>query len=325
MFRVILCLFILCASHNSFAQSSGGAVHEDALAGCQKIRPLSSIDKAEVMSFYCAGNKKNAPLLVYFPSWSGGFFNLIEIKKMAWSKGWSVLLAKHRGPDFKEIGSPKAIQDVIDAINYVDKENQFDHTRIYGLGLSGGGYMALMTAAKYPDLFAGISIWGSMTDLAVWHDETFKRLKPGGEQALRKVGDIAYSEQIREGLGGYPSDNPKLYFERSPISHIDVLRKVRIDINAGIHDGYHGSVFSIHSVDLFNRIAQPSNKIDALTVSQLTGENTWHPVIEIPDPSYGAKKVLFRSTSNKERLSIFDGDHELIPVAAIHWLEQQKK
>ena len=43
------------------------------------------------------------------------------------------------------------------------------------------------------------------------------------------------------------------------------------------------------------------------------------------DPYYADKNVLFRRSSNNARVTIFNGGHEIIPNAALHWLEKQKK
>jgi len=43
------------------------------------------------------------------------------------------------------------------------------------------------------------------------------------------------------------------------------------------------------------------------------------------DPYYGDKRVLLRRQSNNARITIFDGGHEIIPNAALHWLQQQVK
>ena len=43
------------------------------------------------------------------------------------------------------------------------------------------------------------------------------------------------------------------------------------------------------------------------------------------DPYYGEKRVLLRRQSKNARITIFDGGHEIIPNAALHWLQQQVK
>jgi len=43
------------------------------------------------------------------------------------------------------------------------------------------------------------------------------------------------------------------------------------------------------------------------------------------DKTYGAKCVLFRRQSGTARVTIFQGGHEIIPAAALHWLAKQQR
>ena len=43
------------------------------------------------------------------------------------------------------------------------------------------------------------------------------------------------------------------------------------------------------------------------------------------DKTYGAKRVLFRRQSGTARVTIFQGGHEIIPAAALHWLAKQQR
>jgi poly(3-hydroxybutyrate) depolymerase len=83
------------------------------------------------------------PLLVYFPTWSGGHLYRDLVKDLVVEKKWFLLAVKPRGADDGEVGSKIAISDVLDAINHTMSEVNVDMTRIYGLGVSGGGIMPL--------------------------------------------------------------------------------------------------------------------------------------------------------------------------------------
>ena len=45
-----------------------------------------------------------------------------------------------------------------------------DDKRIYLVGISGGGQMALIMAGRAPNVWAGVSAWVPIADLAEWHD-----------------------------------------------------------------------------------------------------------------------------------------------------------
>ena len=46
---------------------------------------------------------------------------------------------------------------------------------------------------------------------------------------------------------------------------------------------------------------------------------------KITDPDYGRAKPLFRKISRNVRITVFEGGHEIVPEAALAWLEQQRK
>jgi hypothetical protein len=52
---------------------------------------------------------------------------------------------------------------------------------------------------------------------------------------------------------------------------------------------------------------------------------TGHLKKDLSDPLYGERVPLFRRVSNNARITIFHGAHEIIQVAGLTWLEQQRK
>lgn len=179
--------------------------------------------------------------------------------------------------------------------------------------------MALMVAAKHPELFAGVSIWAAMTNLRDWHQEMM----------LRTFKD--YTHQLEVAFGGLPSEKPSTYWLRSPVSKTDRLKDTPIDLNAGITDGHHGTVAISHSLNFFNAICAKHDRLSVDIARKLMeGKQEQFPSNEIVyrppiDPIYGAKRVLFRRESENIRLTIFDGDHEMITDAAIDWLSHRSR
>jgi len=275
---------------------------------CRTINVVSSIDSVTRDARICKWGDDDAPLLVFSPAWSGGHPYFEEVSKLASDRRWNMIAPKPRGANEGEIGSILAIQDVLDAISLF-KEREAPK-RIYALGVSGGGYMALMTAAKYPKLFHGVSVWAAMTDLKSWREETLQR------------DHQTYGNQISRVLG-HPGNNTAVYMKASPVSFSNSLRSVRIDLNAGLTDGYHGSVSVMHSLKLYNVLSNPQDKLSADDFVKLTSGNKFLFLTAVRDDSYGLKKVLFRKTSAKVSLNVFDGDHEMVPTAAINWLSLQ--
>jgi predicted peptidase len=61
-----------------------------------------------------------------------------------------------------------AVQDILDAIQHIE---DVDVDRIYVMGVSGGAHIALLLAALYPKLWAGVFAWSGILDLQAWWKE----------------------------------------------------------------------------------------------------------------------------------------------------------
>jgi dipeptidyl aminopeptidase/acylaminoacyl peptidase len=101
----------------------------------------------------------------------------------------------------------REIDDMLAARHYLTSLPEVDATRIAILGLSHGGYNALMALARYPDRFAaGIDFFGP-TDL-VWRLTATPEENPNAEP-----GDREYFERM---VGKSLTEAPELYRARSP-------------------------------------------------------------------------------------------------------------
>ena len=101
----------------------------------------------------------------------------------------------------------REIDDMLAARHYLASLPEVDTSRIAILGLSHGGYNALMALARYPDRFAaGIDFFGP-TDL-VWRLTATPAENPNAEP-----GDREYFERM---VGKSLTEAPELYRARSP-------------------------------------------------------------------------------------------------------------
>ena len=288
----------------------------------QDISYLSAADSTmQPALFYDSGSAKKKPLLVGLHTWSGNYQQQGSLPWFRWCrlKDWAFIHPNFRGPnDHPEAtGSDLVIGDILSAVKYAREHANIDTTRIFLIGVSGGGYTTLQTVAKAPDVWAAASAWASISDLRAWHEESLERGR-------------RYAAMIEASCGGAPGVADSIdaeYFKRSPINFLANAQAVPLDINAGIHDGHSGSVPVSHSLRAFNAVAADSHRIaeeaiwrmvrdEAVPQELLTNES---------DPYYGDKRVLLRRQSNNARITIFDGGHEIIPNAALHWLQQQVK
>ncbi len=189
------------------------------------------------------------PLLVGLHTWSNNRFNHINnLLPHTQPRGWALLLPEFRGKNLDSNpraleagGSLLAMQDVVDAIEYVCQnqpdDSPIDRSKIFLLGGSGGGHMSLMMAGYRPDLFNAISSWCPITDLAAWHHESPR-----------------YRSHITAVCGGNPGDDMTIdarYRDKSPMSHLRKIARANLAVHHGRHDT---SVPHTHTVKLSNAI-----------------------------------------------------------------------
>ena len=191
----------------------------------QEIIIRSSLDNTDQPSlFYFAGEGR--PLLVGLHTWSYDRANQIDnMLPYAKEYGWNLLLPEFRGPNTpsnpecrKACGSPYAIRDIFDAIEYVCENYKADKNNIFMLGLSGGGHMALLAAANNPEMFRAVGAFVPITDMKAWHEYS------------------GYRTHIEACLGGAPDECREVYRERSPIYYLDELSRANLKIFHGKFD-----------------------------------------------------------------------------------------
>ena len=264
------------------------------------------------------------PLLVALHTWSGGYN-----QKGWWAKylaecrtrGWALIHPHFRGPNRRPeaCASGLAVQDVLDAVAYARKQARIDGRRIYLVGVSGGGHMALVMAHRAPKLWAGVSAWAGISDLAAWHREC--------KEAKRH-----YYRDVEACCFGPPGPATEAeYRKRSPLFHLADAKGLPIDINAGIHDGHTGSVPVSHSLRAFNVLAAANGHKDRA----LPGDQIAHMVerrtipaalaAERVDEPGRRRTILFRRAAGPARVTVFDGGHEGDEATAIRWLARQAK
>ena len=294
-------------------------------AYCQssrEIRYVSSADKSEQPAmFYAPKSEAAVPLVVALHTWSSNYKSGHHkpIEQWCVKNGWAYIHPDFRGPNRRPeaTGSRLVVDDIVSAVEYARKQTAIDASSVYLVGTSGGGYTALVMAGHRPKMWAGVSAWAAISDLKAWYSEC-KKAKRG------------YYKDIAASCGGAPGDNAavdKEYRDRSPLSYLANAKGLMLHINTGIRDGHQGSVPISHSLLAFNEVADADAKIsqDDIRFFVEKAQVPEHLGKSISDPSYGQKQPLFRRTSGNATVTIFDGGHELVPDAAMAWMQAVHK
>ena len=279
--------------------------------------------KEQPSLWFCPPGHAPKPLLVGLHTWSSNFKGTSGEELYAkWciKQGWAFLHPDFRGPNTtaEAMGSGRAVRDLVEAVVWAQNETPIDSARIYLVGVSGGGHMALLMAGRHPEIWAGVSAWCGISDIAQWHADHTKNGIPDG-----------YAKNIEAALGGSPECDPacrKAAWERSPLASL-AAAKMPLDINSGFSDGRKGSVPFLHGLRAFNSVAAEADQLDEAEMTQYYLSQKlpdgWSEAS--PDPVYARWKPLFRRTSGNARITIFDGGHEIVHQAALNWLALQRK
>lgn len=293
----------------------------------REISYLSSADQTQQPALFyqpSSSDNKKLPLLVALHTWSGNYKQGGSNPNARWciQQGWNFIHPNFRGPNWtpEAMGSDLVVADIISAVEYAKKVASVDESRIYCIGASGGGHASLLMAGRAPDIWAGVSAWVGIYDISKWHAET------------KKAG-LKYWEHVEKALGGDPHSDIKFKAEadhRSPMSWLENAEKVNLDINHGITDGRSGSVPFSHSLHAFNRILPDSSPDripnDLITKAYISGKPDPLPeTLPLTDPLYGKRPPVYRKESGNTRVTLFQGGHEIIHLAALNWLAHQRK
>jgi pimeloyl-ACP methyl ester carboxylesterase len=184
--------------------------------------PCSDGATQEAMWFAPASTEKK-PLLVGLHTWSSSYASAggdAVYAEWCVAQGWAFVHPDFRGPNWTApaLGSDRAVQDVVEAVAWAKQQTQVDETRIYLIGVSGGGHMAMLMAGRHPEIWAGVSAWCGIDDIAQWHAEHTKNGVPD-----------KYAQNIEAALGHAPTKGDPEAWKRSPLSCLKQAAAVPLD------------------------------------------------------------------------------------------------
>lgn len=147
-------------------------------ADVREVRYTSSGDRTLQPALFWTpkGIAGKRPLLVGLHTWSYHYRQTgSSLPYLRWcqQQGWIFIHPNFRGPNRtrEALGSDLAVADVASAVEYAKSQAPVDKERIYLIGASGGGHMALLMAGRHPGIWAGVSAWVPIVDVAAWYRE----------------------------------------------------------------------------------------------------------------------------------------------------------
>ena len=277
----------------------------------------SSMQEAK---FFAASGPEPRPLIVCLHTWSYDHQQktYMRFAELAQLKNWHMIFPKFRGPNWTPAGcgSEMVVSDLEDAVAYVKNTVPVDPGRIYLTGGSGGGHCSLLLAGRRPDLWTAVSAWCPISDIALWHKQS------------RAIGN-AYADHIEAACGGIPAESEAAMFEarkRSPLTWLPNAAGITpVDIATGIHDGHTGSVPVGQAIRAFNLLAAPEDRISEADIAFIEAKEQVpdHLIAHEDDPAYGGRRIYLRKQSDRARLTLFEGGHDMLPEPAFDWLGRQ--
>ena len=207
----------------------------------------STVDGSLQPSLFHRASEPKRPLLVGLHSWSLTRTNQIDnMLPYAKKHDLHLLLPEFRGPSLSTSAAPTeacgslcAKTDIKDAIDYLLQREQVDAERVFLLGASGGGHMAMLMAGFCPEYFKAIGAFVPIMDLKQWAD---------------------YSDHYREHILACCSYSEEEMRLRSPIGYLDSIATATLKI---FHGKFDPIVPVTQSVELYTRLLEkyPSAKV----------------------------------------------------------------
>ncbi len=296
----------------------------------REVTIISSVDGSPQHAMFWVPSDPDVavPLLVCLHTWSGDYKQSAprdDFLHVAQQRGWAFIHPDFRGPNVQPqaCASDLAVADVLDAVAFAKQQVSIDDKRIYLVGTSGGGHMALIMACRSPQTWAGVSAWVPISDLSAWHT-----------QCMRKENTQKYAHNLENVCGGPPGASAEVdaeYHHRSSLFHLQNATGLPIDINTGINDGHTGSVPVSQSLLAFNALARANGYADMViseqTINSLLDRHVPDELKYHPSQQEDSRKypILFRQVAGPVRVTVFDGGHQHDTMPAIRWLQEVSK
>lgn len=262
--------------------------------------------------FYKSGLNAPQPLIVSLHTWSGTYSQKDDIALLCKQKDLNYIHPNFRGENKTASAccSELALSDIDDAIAYAIKHANVDTNRIYVIGVSGGGYATLSTFMKSKHRIKRFSAWASITNLEAWYHESII-LKN------KYAADIFACTDSKEELNVTNARKKSPLYMKTPV---EKLKTAKLFIYAGIYDGLQGSVPITHSINFYNKLLAEAAVKDK---TKYVSDQEKLQLLEFRRPlgnlgSIAGRKICLQKKYGNVILTIFEGDHEMLPEYALN-------
>ncbi len=313
LLHIILLFYFIASAQTPASPVWDNSISKNWPGEFQLVQIKSTADGAVQKAWFYKSTKTiPQPLIISLHTWSGDYNQEDPLTKEILLRDWNYIHPDFRGPNNNPMacGSELVVADIEDAILYAVRQGNVDTNNVHIIGVSGGGYAALLTYMKLKIAVKSFNAWAPISDLTSWYWESKGR-------NAKYATDIE-SVAMREGKINWTE-----LYNRSPINlPVPAQRKgATLNIYTGIHDGYTGSVPITHSVLFYNKVAETffpgknENIIPDSTVVSLLAKR------KNPDADT-LQKLCNRIIHLQKQLpglsfTLFEGGHEMLVSSAL--------
>ena len=262
--------------------------------------------------FYKSTSNKPRPLIISLHTWSGDYRQRDDLAPLCKQKNLNYIHPNFRGANKTSAAccSELALADIDDAIGYALKYGHVDTSKIYLIGVSGGGYVTLSVFMKSKHHIRKFSAWASITDLEAWYCESVIMKN-------KYAADILACTESKD--SSLDVNNARL---RSPMymrTPTDKLNNAKLFIHVGVFDGIQGSVPITHSLNFYNKLL---NDLAVKDPAEYISEHERLQLLEHRRPlgqfgSIGGRRTCLRKQHGNLSLTVFEGEHEMLTRFAL--------
>ena len=265
--------------------------------------------------FYKTRSGQPRPLIVSLHTWSGDYTQTDELSELCRLQDLNYIHPDFRGRNSTRDAccSKLVINDIDDAISYAIKNANVDTSQIYMIGYSGGGYATLAMFMKSRHSVRKFSAWVPISDLSAWYNES-------------KIRENGYAGDILKCTGSENNVlNEMIAREKSPLYWNTPKFKIQgteLMIYAGVYDGIQGSVPITQSINFYNKILKD---LSVNEKNKFVSFEEKSKLLEFCSPlgEFGVisnRKVCLQKSYKGIKLTIFTGNHEILPEYALNEL-----